>query len=84
MKLTALPRRNEQEKRVKDISDSFALTRFADFDFEEIKSELHSILDLTNITQTVSSITKDELESVANLIGVDIHDIEMVLNSLTW
>lgn len=51
MKLTALPRRKEQEKRVKDLSDSYALTRFSDFDFEEITSELHSILDLRNINR---------------------------------
>jgi hypothetical protein len=82
MKLNALPRRREFEKRVKDISDSYVLTRFTDMSFKDITRELHSILNQATVTNIISSITGDELENVAGLIDIDSNEINTVLKRL--
>ncbi len=81
-KLKSIPRRKEEHKRVKDVADSFALVRFSNDSFEEIRDGLQQILSKEMIGKSIDAISKNEYEEASRAIEKDSNEIKSVLNTL--
>lgn len=82
MKIKSAPDRTKDDKRIKDISDIYALSWYSEIEFQELKQKVQQILGIEMMSGIISKFTKDEYDSVANAIGVDSDEISRVVNEL--
>lgn len=80
-KLKALPGRNKEHKRIKDIHDIIALLLFSNQN-KKIYEEIDYYLSKTEIEKTLNSITKEEKELVKKTIRITGNEIESALTNL--
>lgn len=82
MKLNSLPGRDKTHKRIKDISDIFALLFFSGESMESLKKKLFSFYETKKAAAAVKSITEEEVSSVASALGFNQSEIKRVLMEL--
>ncbi len=82
MKLNSLPARDKEHKKIKDISDIFALLFFSGRNLSSIKQGLTSFYEPKKVTSAVKNITDREIHSVAGALGFEFSEIKRVLIEL--
>lgn len=82
MKLKSAPCRTKDDKRIKDISDIYALPWYSDVEFQELRRRVQQIFGIEYIAKTVSSFTKDDYLAVSRVIGIGSDEISRVINEL--
>lgn len=82
MKLKSAPGRPKDDKRIKDISDIYALSWYSDVELPELKQKVQRILGIKTISEVVSKIIKTEYNAVSNAIGIAPEEISKVINEL--
>jgi len=83
MKLKSAPCRTKDDKRIKDISDIYALFWYSDVEFQELRRRVQQILGIEYISKTVSNFAKDDYLAVSRAIGMEPDEISRVVNELT-
>jgi hypothetical protein len=82
-KLKSAPDRPQDDKRIKDISDIYALLWYSDVDFKDLRQNVQKISEIKKIHESVSGFTVTEYDAVSNAIGIDSEEIARVVNELT-
>ena len=82
MKLNSVINRDKKHKRIKDISDIFALLWFSDIKFAQLKANLLSIYSKLKARKTVHSFKAEEIGRVSEVTGVSTGEIKRVLSEL--
>ncbi|MDE1767095.1 MAG: nucleotidyl transferase AbiEii/AbiGii toxin family protein [Thaumarchaeota archaeon] len=78
-KLKSVPSRNKDDKRIKDISDIYALLWYSEDEFLELKQKVQQILGIPEISDVVSKFTQDEYSAVSTAIGIGPTEISRVI-----
>jgi hypothetical protein len=81
MKLNSAPKRDKENKRIKDIADICALLWYSDTTLPRLKRQLFSIYPEEQARKTIESFTKEDITGVSNAIGVGSQEISRVLQS---
>lgn len=81
-KLKSAPNRPKDDKRIKDISDIYALSWYSDVDFKNLRQNVQQIFGIQKIHDAVSGFTVTEYDAVSNAIGIDSKEIARVVNEL--
>ncbi len=71
------------DKRIKDVSDIYALLWYSKTDFKELKQKVREILGLQEITKAVQALTYSDYESASTANGVSKDDMARVINEIT-
>ncbi len=82
-KIKSAPNRTKDDKRIKDISDIYALLWYSDVDFKDLREKVQQISGIQKIRDAVSGFTIDEYGAVSNALGIDSKEIVQVINELT-
>ena len=82
MKLNSVINRDKKHKKIKDISDIFALLWFSDVKFAQLKANLLSIYSKLKARKTVRSFKVEEIGRVSEVTGVSTGEIKRVLSEL--
>ena len=82
MKLNSLPERDKEHKRIKDISDIFALMFFSDKSLADIKESLFSFYEMKKASSVIKSLTDEDMAHVAGALGFEFIEIKGVLMKL--
>lgn len=82
MKLNSVPNRDKEDKRIKDIADIYALLWHSDTRIMQLKKQLYSIYPPEKARTTTRAFTKNEIQKVSEIIGVDAKEISRVLTEL--
>ena len=82
MKLKSVTARTKDDKRIKDISDIYALSWYSEVEFPELKQRVQKILGIKDISDVVSKFTRDEYNAVSNAIGITPEEISRVINEI--
>lgn len=82
MKLKSVTNRTKDGKRIKDISDIYALLWYSEVEFAELKQRVQKILGIEMISKVVSGFTKDEYTTVSNATGIAPEEISRVITEL--
>ncbi|MFP3984904.1 MAG: hypothetical protein ACLFU9_02925 [Candidatus Bathyarchaeia archaeon] len=82
MKLNSAPRRDKENKRIKDIADIYALTWHSSTSLPSLKNQLSSIEPRERTRKTVRTFTEEDLDKVSRAIGVPAKEITRVLAEL--
>lgn len=82
MKLNSAPKRDKENKRVKDISDIYALLWYSDIELLQLKNHLLSIYPKERVKNTMRGFTKDDIEKVSSVIGISAQEISRVFAEL--
>lgn len=83
MKFTSLPNRTKDDKRLKDVSDIYAISWYSGTRFNVIKQKLCSFYPKKMVREVVSSITDTEYSGVSEFINVPKEEIITVLSNLS-
>lgn len=83
MKFNSLPNRTKDDKRLKDISDIYAVSWYSGTKFDVIKQKLYSFYPKKNVREVVSGITDSEYSNVSEFINVPKEEIITVLSNLS-
>ena len=78
MKLNCVNRRSKEDKRIKDISDIYALMWYSDIDLDELKIATRIISNRDKINNTISNFKKEEIYKASEIIGVKFDEIQRV------
>ncbi|MEA3343757.1 MAG: hypothetical protein U9Q92_06350 [archaeon] len=81
-KLNSFPERDKDHKRIKDISDIFALLFYSGETLPSIKDMLFTFYEKTKAKTVVENITNEDISSVASVLGFDFIEIKRVLLEL--
>lgn len=81
-KIKSAPNRAKDDKRIKDISDIYALAWHSGVDFKNLRQDVQKISGIQKIHDTVSGFTLSEYAAVSDAIGVDHKEISRVINEL--
>ncbi|MBM5806068.1 MAG: hypothetical protein FJZ49_08430 [Candidatus Verstraetearchaeota archaeon] len=79
MKLNSAPKRDRENKRIKDIADIYALLWYSDTALPRLKRQLFSIYPEKQVRKTIESFTEEDITRVSNAIGVSTQEISRVL-----
>ena len=82
MKLNAVPKRDKEHKRIKDIADIYALLWFSDVGITRLKSVLFAIYSRKKAKKTTREFSDEEIAKVSAAIGIDKTQIKRVLTQL--
>ena len=82
MKLNSVINRDKEDKRIKDISDIYALLWHSDTKITQLKKQLYSIYHPEKARTTTQAFTKTEIQNVSKNIGVGADQITRVLTEL--
>lgn len=81
-KLKSAPNRNKDDKRIKDISDMYALLWYSEVEYRELKQRVQGILGDAAIGAATSQFTGSDYDAVAVALGIDTGQISQVINDL--
>lgn len=81
-KLKSAPNRTKDDKRIKDISDLYALLWYSEVEFGELKQRVQGILGDVAIGTATSKFTDSDYTAVAAAIGIDASQISQVIDDL--
>jgi hypothetical protein len=82
MKLNSTPRRDKENKRIKDVADIYALLWHSDTDLPKLKNRLFFINSREEARKTVYTFTEEDLDKVSKTIGVATREISRVFAEL--
>jgi hypothetical protein len=83
MKINSAPKREKENKLIKDIADIYALLWYSDTQLSQLKEQLLSIIPKEQVTKTTEEFSKDNINRVATILGVDAQEIQRVLREIT-
>lgn len=82
MKLNSVINRDKEHKKIKDISDIYALLWFSDIKIAQLKTRLFSIYPAGKARKTVHGFKVEEIGRVSEALGVNASEIKRVLAEL--
>jgi len=82
MKLNSVTSRTQDHKKIKDISDIFALTWYSGININEMKKKLYTIYKKECAAKIIKNFSKEDLEKVAKVLNIDQEFLETVLQNL--
>ena len=83
MKINSAPRRDKENKLIKDIADIYALLWYSDIKLSQLKEHLFAITPRENVRKTVQNFSNEDTSKVAAILGVDSQEISRVLKEIT-
>jgi hypothetical protein len=83
MKINSAPKRDKENKLSKDIADIYALLWHSDTKLSQLKKQLFSIIPPEQARRTIQTFSKDEIATVATILGTDTQQISRVLREIT-
>jgi hypothetical protein len=83
MKLNSAPRRDKENKLIKDIADIYALLWHSDINLSQLRDRLFSIIPSEQARKTIQNFSKDDLARVAAILGINTQEISRVLREIT-
>jgi len=83
MKMNSVLDRDKEDKRIKDICDIFALMWHSITSFEDIKLRFRMIYDRTKASKIISQFTKDDINRVAETLGITSNEINTVFSDFS-
>ena len=83
MKINSAPRRDKENKLIKDIADIYALLWHSDIKLSQLREQLFSIIPNEQARKTIRSFSKDDIARVAAILGIDTQEISRVLREIT-
>jgi hypothetical protein len=83
MKLNSAPRRDKENKLIKDIADIYALLWHFDIQLSQLKDQLFSIIPREQVRKTIQNFSKDNLARVGAILGINKQEISRVLREFT-
>jgi len=82
IKLRSVRQRDRQHKRIKDMADIYALSWYSDERLEAVKTVLSTVLPLQEIKTVVDSFSREDLSTVSNVTGIEISQVQRILDEL--
>jgi hypothetical protein len=82
MKLNSVPNRDKENKRIKDITDLYALLWYSDTTLPQLKNQLFSIYPKEKTRKTTQSFTKEDITKASTTLGISSQEISKVLAEL--
>jgi len=83
MKINSAPKRDKQNKLVKDIADIYALLWYSDARLPQLLEQLFSIVPKEQVAKTTKGFQKESINSVATILGVNSEEITRVIREIT-
>ena len=83
MKINSAPRRDKENKLIKDIADIYALLWYSDIKLSKLKEQLFAITPREKVRKTVQNFSNEDTSKVAAILGVDSQEISRVLKAIT-
>jgi len=83
IKLNSAPNRDKENKRIKDIANTYALLWHSDIALPHLKNQLLSIYPKEKARETIQSFTEEDINKVSTAIGTSTQEISRVLTELT-
>lgn len=83
MKINSAPRRDKENKLIKDIADIYALLWYSDIKLSQLREQLFSIIPSEQVRKAIQNFSKDEIAGVASILGIDTKEISRVLREIT-
>jgi hypothetical protein len=81
-KLRSVQQRDREHKRVKDVTDIYALSWYSDEQLASLKKALAAIIPPQETRAIVDSFTREDLDSVSNVLDIETAQIRRVLDEL--
>jgi hypothetical protein len=82
MKLNSAPNRDKENKRIKDITDIYALLWYSDIKLSQLKNQLFSVYPKEKARKIIQSFTEEDINKVSTAIGISTQEISRVLMEL--
>lgn len=82
MKINSAPKRDKENKLIKDIADIYALLWYSDTKLTQIREQLFSIIPKEQVTKTTKKFSKESIERVATVLGASMQEIRRVLSEI--
>ena len=82
MKINSAPRRDKQNKLIKDISDIYALLWHSNTKLPQLKEQLTSIIPIQQVRKTLQGFTKEGIAKAAMTLGINAPQISRVLKQV--
>ena len=70
MKVTSLPNRDKEHKKIKDMCDLTALCLYSGVDILKLRQELDLFVAKINTRKNLDSISKDNIEMAAQILTI--------------
>jgi hypothetical protein len=83
MKINSAPKRDKENKLIKDIGDIYALLWHSDIKLSQLREQLFSIVPSEQVRKTIQNFSKDDIAKVATILGISTKEISRVLKELT-
>ena len=82
MKLNSVTNRDQEHKKIKDITDIYALLWHSNVKITQLKNQLLSIYPEEKTRKTIRNLKKEDINRASTTIGVDTREITRVLAEL--
>jgi hypothetical protein len=82
MKINSAPKRDKQNKLIKDIADIYALLWHSNTKLPQLKKQLTSIIPSQQVRKTLHVFTKEDIATAAATLGIDTPQISRVLEQV--
>jgi hypothetical protein len=82
MKLNSAPKRDKENKRIKDIADIYALLWHSNISLPQLKKQLFSIYPKEQTTKTIQCFKNEDIEKASAAIGINAQELSRVLAEL--
>lgn len=83
MKFNSVPNRTKDDKKLKDISDIYAISWYSSTKFVNLKQELYSFYSKKRAQKVVSSITDSQYSQVSEFLNIPKEEIMTVMSNLS-
>ncbi len=83
-KLSSVPNRDAEHKRIKDIADIYALLWYSDTKITELKKKVLTMLDVNKVLKAISSFSDNDYTAVSRILGLDKVEISRVIGELQF
>ena len=83
MKLNSVGSRTKDHKRIKDITDIYALIWYSEYDIEEIREKTSQIKELDQTKLTISKFKEEEINQAAKSIDVNPSEMSTAFDLFT-
>lgn len=83
MKMNSVLNRDKDDKRIKDISDIFALMWHSIISFDDIKTRFRMIYDKNKASRIISKFDSADINKVSDTLGIDGSEIEIVFRDFS-
>jgi len=80
MKMNSVLQRDKDDKRIKDISDIFALMWHSPLPFDDIKFRFNLIYEKTKLNDTISKFKVADIDQVSSVLGIPSDEINAIFS----